>query len=137
LRLTTIAAVTVSALTLVAGVQAGDSATVIKLLSVQVSQKQPNAKTFVVNDTDLIDGKKVGHDTLTCRIVSQAKGNCSVVFTMRSGKLTGRFVISFSASSGKGSITGGSGKYAGAKGSFTYKNLNAKGTRTRVVLTLS
>jgi hypothetical protein len=34
-------------------------------------------------------------------------------------------------------IIGGTGEYAGAKGTLIFRNLNEKGTRTAVVLTLT
>jgi hypothetical protein len=132
----TVSAVVIGALVAVVNGQAARSATVIKLISVQVSQKQPTKDTVVVQDNDLINGKKAGHDTLRCKFAS-IKANCSIVIALAAGKLNGKLVILFSASSGRGLITGGSGKYAGANGSFKYKNLNPKGTRTSVVVTLT
>jgi hypothetical protein len=117
--------------------EAARSSEVIRFLAVQVNQKQPNDKTFIIKDNDLINGKKVGHDTLTCKAVSQSKANCSIVIVFAAGKLYAKFVLSFTAPGGKGTISGGTGKYAGAKGTLTFKNLNDEGTRTRVVLTLT
>ena len=117
--------------------QAAAGKEVIRFLSVQVSAKQTSANVVVINNNDLINGKKVGHDTLTCKLLSQTKANCSVLITLAGGKLHAKFAISSTATSGKGAITSGTGKYAGAKGSFTFKNLNAKGNRTSVVVTLT
>jgi hypothetical protein len=117
--------------------QAASGSDVIRLTSVQVSQKRPNDTTFLIHNNDVINGKKVGHDTLTCKVVAQSKVSCSIVVVLAAGKLNGKFVQSLSASSGKGTITGGTGEYAGASGRFTFRNLNTEGTRTGVVLTLT
>ena len=118
--------------------QAGGGSDVIRLTSVQVSEQHPDDRTIIVKNNDVINGKKVGHDTLTCKVVAQKnKVRCSIAVVLSAGKLTGRFVQSFSASGGKGTITGGTGRYAGAKGTFTFKNLNREGSRTGVVVTLT
>jgi hypothetical protein len=131
------AMLTTLGLLLTAGLaEAGTAGKVIKLVSVQQSQTQTK-DGFVIHDNDLINGKKAGRDTLTCKIVSQTKANCRLLIALAGGTIKGTFVIVLSKSSGGGKITGGTGTYASAKGTFTYKNLNAKGTRTLVVLTLA
>ena len=109
---------------------------VIRLTSVKVSEHHPNDQTFIVKNNDLINGRKAGHDTLTCKVVAQGKVSCSVVIVLAAGKLNGKFVQSITASSGKGTITGGTGKYAGAKGTFTFRPVKGEG-RTGVVVTLT
>jgi hypothetical protein len=115
--------------------QAAAAAEVIRLTSVKVSEHQPNDTTFIIHNNDLINGKKSGHDTVTCRIVAQNKVSCSIAIVLAAGNLKGKFVQSLTAPGGKGAITGGTGKYAGAKGTFTFRPLNGVG-RTRVVVTL-
>jgi hypothetical protein len=117
--------------------QATGGSEVIRFLSVRVSQKQPNDKTFIFRNKDMINGKKVGHDILTCTAISQTKASCSIVFAFAAGKLNAKFGLLFAASSGTGVISGGTGEYAGARGTLTFKNLDAEGTRTRVVVTLT
>jgi hypothetical protein len=116
--------------------QAAAGASVIRLTSVKVNEQHPNNETIILKNNDFINGKKAGHDTLTCKVAAQNKVNCSIAIVLVAGKLNGTFVQLLSASSGKGTITGGTGKYAGAKGSFTFRNLNSDGSRTGVVLTL-
>jgi hypothetical protein len=116
--------------------QAAGGSDVIRLTSVKVSEQHPNDQTIIIKNNDMINGKKAGHDTLTCK-VAQSKVSCSIAVVLAAGKLNGKFVQSFSASSGKGNITGGTGKYAGAKGTFTFRNLNSEGSRTGVVVTLT
>jgi hypothetical protein len=122
---------------LTSAAQATGGSEVIRFLAVKVSEKQPNDKSFIINENDLVNGKKVGHDTLTCKIVDQNHANCSIVIVFSAGKLNAKFVLPLGASSGKGTITGGTGKYAGAKGTLTWRNLNTEGTRTSVVLRLA
>jgi hypothetical protein len=129
-------AVAVCALAAGMSAQAASSAKLIKLLSVQQSQKE-SANGFVIRDNDFIGGKKAGRDTLTCKTASQQKANCTVLFVLSGGTIKGKFVIVFSKSGGQGTIVGGTGKYAGAKGKLAYRNLNEKGTRTAIVLTLT
>jgi hypothetical protein len=118
--------------------QAASGSEVIRFTSVQVSEQHPNEQTIIIKNNDLINGKKAGHDTLTCKVVvAQSKVSCSIAVVLAAGKLSGKFVQSFSASSGKGTITGGTGQYAGAKGTFTFRSLNSKGSRTGVVVTLT
>jgi hypothetical protein len=127
---------------LVAGVlltgvaQATVGSEVVRLTSVKVSEQHPNNETIIIKNNDLINGQKAGHDTLTCKVVAQGKVNCSIAIVLAAGKLSGKFVQSLSASSGKGTIIGGTGKYAGANGTFTFRNLNSDGSRTGVVVTL-
>jgi hypothetical protein len=120
---------------LLTGAAAGSD--VIRLTSVKVSEQHPNNETIIIKNNDLINGKKAGHDTLTCKVVAQSKVNCSIAVVLAAGKLNGKFVQSLSASSGKGTITGGTGKYADAKGTFTFRNLNSGGSRTGVVVRLT
>ena len=116
--------------------QAAGGSEVIRFTSVQVSEQHPNDQTFIVKNNDLINGKKAGHDTLTCKVVAQGKMSCSVAIVLAAGKLNGKFVQSITASGGKGTITGGTGKYAGAKGTFTFRPVKGEG-RTGVVVTLT
>jgi hypothetical protein len=126
----------VAAALLTGAAQAATGADVIRLTSVKVSEQHPNNETIIIENNDLINGKKAGHDTLTCKVVAQSKVNCSIAVVLAAGKLSGKFVQSLSASSGKGTIVGGTGKYAAAKGTFTFRNLNSDGSRTGVVVTL-
>jgi hypothetical protein len=108
---------------------------VIRLTAVQQSQKE--SKTgFVVHDIDFSGTKRVGHDTLTCTLVSKVKANCKLLIVLAGGTLKGTVPILFSKTQGAGVITSGTGSYAGAKGALVYRNLNKQGTRTSLVVTL-
>jgi hypothetical protein len=135
LRLLVMFTVTIGVFLAGVSAHAAAKSKVIRLVAVQVSQKATKGG-FVIKDNDFINGKRVGRDTLTCSGASQTKANCGLVVVLPGGTIKGKFVIVFSRSKGQGTIIGGTGKYAGAKGRLTFANLNAKGTRTAVVLTL-
>ncbi len=135
--LTVMALAIVGVLLVATGAQAAGTAKVIKLISVKVSEKHSTENTFVIKENDFINGKKVGHDTLVCKVVSQAKAQCTVVFALTSGTIKAKFTTALSASGGRGTITGGPGEYATAKGRLVYRNLNEDGSRTAVTLTLT
>jgi hypothetical protein len=128
-------AVVICALVFTISAQAASGATVVKLVAVQQSQKDIT-NGFMFKDIDLIGGKRAGHDTATCKLASQQKANCSILFYLSGGTIRAKLVILFSKPSGSGTITGGSGRYAGANGKLTFRNLNKEGTQTAVVLTL-
>jgi len=114
---------------------AGRTVKVIRLTAVQQSQTQ--SKTgFVVRDNDFSGTKRVGHDTLTCTVISKLKANCKLLITLAGGTLKGTVPILFSKTQGAGVITSGTGSYAGARGALVYRNLNKQGTRTSLVVTL-
>jgi hypothetical protein len=122
---------------LASAAHAAGRAEVIKLTAVTVSEKQPSETKFISNDNVIIGGKKSGTDTLNCTVVTQTKATCKIVIKLSSGTIKAKMTIKFTASKGSGTVTGGSGDYAGAKGSFTWKNLNKEGTRTAVAVTLT
>jgi hypothetical protein len=134
LRLVALALVSV-ALVVAASAEAGGAAPVIKFVAVQVSQKE-STNGFVLKDNDFVGSKKVGTDSLTCTVASQKKATCKIVVVRPAGTIRGTLVLIFAESQGKGTITGGTGTYAGAKGTLTFKNLNEEGTRTSVTITL-
>ena len=136
-KIASLVAALVAAVLVTGAAQAAGGSKIIRLTSVQVSEQHPNNQLIIIKNNDVINGKKVGHDTLTCKVVEQRKANCSIAIALAAGKLNGKFVQSFSASSGKGTITGGTGNYTGAKGTFTFRNLNREGSRTGVVVTLT
>jgi hypothetical protein len=105
----------------------------ISITSVEVGKtKQTGPHTVMVNDNDFSGTTMVGHDTLTCNTKS---GRCDVAISLTNGNILAHFTSS-AGSTGGGPITGGTGAYAGATGSFTFKNLNAHGTRTAVTLNI-
>jgi hypothetical protein len=85
-------------------------------------------------DRDLNDkGKVIGFDELYSSFnlkTGVGKGNVAVV--LKGGILYG--TLTFTQSSVGGKVTGGTGAFAGAKGTISARNLNAKGTRTAVTI---
>jgi hypothetical protein len=55
-----------------------------------------------------------------------------VIIVTKGGTVTGTLTLTQSAISGK--VTGGTGAFAGARGTIAARNLNAKGTRTAVTI---
>lgn len=136
MKIASLVSALVAGVLLTGAAQAAAGSDVIRLTSVMVSEQHPNNETIIIKNNDFISGKKAGHDTLTCKLVAQSRVNCSIAVVLAAGKLSGKFAQSLSASSGKGTIIGGTGKYLGARGTFTFKNLNKEGSRTGVVVTL-
>lgn len=119
-----------------AGPGAAVTPQVIRLTSVKVSQHQ--TKTVSVDrDNDYIGSKKIGHDTVTCSAVSKNSARCKVAFVRARGTIFLSFRTTFTALSGSGIVTGGSGAYDGVRGTFSYRALNKRNTRTAVVLRLT
>lgn len=114
---------------------ASTSLKTIRLVAVQQSQTQTKTG-FVVRDNDFAGGRRLGHDTLSCVVISKVKANCKLVLVLAGGTLKGTVPILFTKTQGAGVITSGTGSYAGAKGALVYRNLNKQGTRTSLVVTL-
>ena len=106
----------------------------ISITSVEVQSHQQGSNIFIVNDNDYSGKTKVGQDTLTCNTQTSL---CDVVVSLAGGNILAHFKSAANATSGSGQITGGTKGFAGATGTLTYKNLNAKGTRTAVTLKIT
>ena len=87
---------------------------------------------IVIRDDDYAGKRLIGHDNLTC---AYATGKCTALFALTAGTIKARFVGS--GTTGSGTVVGGTGSYSGARGSFTWRNLNASGSRTGIVITFS
>ena len=135
MKITLITALVAGAL-LAGASQAAANKQVIRFLSVQVSAKQTSANVVVINNNDLINGKKVGHDTLTCKLLS-ARGRTAGPDRARGREAARDVAIDSPADpAGERAVREAASLHAGAKGSFSF-NLNAKGNRTSVVVTLA
>jgi hypothetical protein len=78
-------------------------------------------------------GKVIGFDELYIAFnlkTGTGKGNVAVV--TKGGVLYGTLRLTQTSISGR--VTGGTGKFAGARGTISARNLNAKGTRTAVTI---
>jgi hypothetical protein len=87
-------------------------------------------------DTDVnAKGKVIGYDELYLSFNPKANTGIFYITVVASG---GFLYASAAAGSGpvnKGTITGGTGAFKGAKGTIVAKNLNAAGTKTAVTIT--
>jgi hypothetical protein len=107
----------------------------IAFTSVTASQKQ--TKTGFTSVSNDFQGKtKVGQDRLKC-IFKGNVGACAVTVTRSDGTIKAAFTIKGNPTGGPLKVVGGTGAYAGAGGTGTYKNLNKSGSRTAVTLKLA
>jgi hypothetical protein len=107
----------------------------LKFTSVTERSVDFSKTTSAQQDRDLNNkGKVIGFDELYFSFnlkTGVAKGNVALV--TNGGILYG--VLTATQSSIKGKVTGGTGKFKGAKGTIVAKNLNTSGTRTEVTVT--
>ena len=122
---------------LIASSPAMAKARVLRLTVVTVSH-QDTKSGFIDHDSDYIGSTVIGHDTVTCTYTGKKSARCRVLFVRPSlGTISLRFRTTATASSGHGVVTGGTRAYARATGTFTYKSLNKRATRTSVVVHLT
>ena len=91
--------------------------------------------TFGGTEIDRRAGHRVGFDLISGKF-DPATGTVTidVAVARRGGLLYGK-VHTVSATRYVGRVTGGSGRFKGASGTVTARNLNQQGSRTRVVVT--
>jgi hypothetical protein len=94
---------------------------------------------FAQQDTDLnaAGTKTVGFDMLYIAFSSPNTGTLNVTVDTKGGFLYGTATVTKSGGVSNGKVTGGTGAFAKATGTFTAKNLNPKGTRTLVTVKYS
>jgi hypothetical protein len=92
-------------------------------------------RTFGGTEIDRRAGHRVGFDLISGKF-DPATGTATidVAVARRGGLLYGK-VHTVSATRYVGRVTGGSGRFKGASGTVTARNLNQQGSRTRVVVT--
>jgi hypothetical protein len=130
----TLATLGASAAVLALGAAAATGATTINFTS--VTKSQGNTKTGFVSREDVLQGgKKVGSDVLRCTF-GKGKARCRVTVTLPKGTVVGTFTIAESSNGGAITVVDGTGAYADAAGTGTFRNLNKQGTRTAVTLRL-
>src|SRR5215207_6339453 len=118
-----------------AGASTAVNREVIAFTAVVVKQKQGQA-TYTATEKDYVGSKQIGHDNVTCVVTTRTTAACNVEFVQQKGKLYLAFTQRFNQSGGHGHVIWGTGAYKNAAGTFTYKNLNKAGTRTKVAITL-
>ena len=109
---------------------------VYSFISVTKSEVDFTKTSSGQQDTDTnAKGKVIGYDELYFTFNPRTnKGTINVTVVAPGGFLYGAGSVSESPTI-KGSVTGGTGAFKGAKGTFVAKNLNAAGTKTAVTIT--
>ena len=117
----------------------------LHLISVQKSQFFVQARTphkkpqlggsvFGFNDVDTYDDGTKGTDEGACTIVSKSRAVCHIEAQNANGTLS--FAGSFNPNGKTGTlaVTGGTGSYAGARGSLVFKDITSKKTDVTVTI---
>jgi hypothetical protein len=119
---------------LAASTAAAPAGKTIHVTAVRVSHKQETRNVFVENDELYSGGARVGYDILSCTVISRKSISCVGLVSVGRATLTARFVTPVKARSGTGTLDGGTGTFQKAKGTFTWKNLDPRGKRTKLTL---
>ena len=127
------------ALVLPAVASASSATHTLKFISVQKSAVMFSKTTGANQDTDVnAKGKTVGFDMIYFAATSATTGAVNVTVDTAGGFLYGTGTINIKTGVfTNGKVTGGTGAFAGAKGTIKAKALNASGTRTAVTITYS
>jgi hypothetical protein len=87
-------------------------------------------------DTDVNGaGKVVGYDMLYLTVASPASVAINITVDVNGGMLYGTATLNGQGVVSNGKVTGGTGSFEGATGTFTVKSLNKAGTRHAVAIT--
>jgi hypothetical protein len=82
------------------------------------SPLRPSKTSFVLTDNDAADGKTIGRDVLYCTGAGTGASHCRVAFAQKGGLLYAKFALSDTTGALKGTVTGGTGRFAHAKGTL-------------------
>jgi hypothetical protein len=97
---------------------AAPDATGFTLQATQTARKiTATQQTFA--ETLRIGGKVVGHDAISCLVKSPGVGTCKATFTLTNGTITVAGLVHETTATSKLPVTGGSGRYKGARGTLT------------------
>jgi hypothetical protein len=97
------------------------------VLATQTASKQA-AKSITFRET-LASGKKVvGHDLVTCKVVSKTALACTAAFTFSKGVIRVAGKVLYAKTANVLAITGGTKSYKGAKGTLTLQDVTSKTT---------
>ena len=97
----------------------------------------PGDKVVITSDMLSARGTLIGRADFDCTVTGAGRhsgGVCQGVVTLPGGQLTGQFGVGPSGETEKQAITGGSGKYEGARGQFIIGE--AKGAEEHVTIEL-
>ena len=90
------------------------------------SPLQLSKTSYVLTDNDVAGGKTIGHDVLYCTDTGTGASHCSVAFAQKGGLLYAQFALSDATGALKGTVTGGTGSFAHAKGTLTGQAISQK-----------
>ena len=103
--------------TTVDGASAAPRAHTLKFVAVSTAEHRTGPRTFVGTEVERHHGKVVGYDTLSGKFNLQThKVFIWVAVARKGGQLLGHVTIRESSPHFKGKVTGGSGRFRGAKG---------------------
>jgi hypothetical protein len=127
-----VAVSTAGALALPAVAGAQSATHTLKVISVTGKTVVFGKSAAAQQDADVNSaGQPIGFDLLHVTLASGSSGTVKLVVDGRAGFLYGTADINLkSGAVSHGRVTGGTGSYLGASGTFTARNLNASGTRT-------
>ena len=120
-----------------AGIASALEPQTLTLTFVQVTLTRQGPKAFTARDTlyDAKGRKAIGHDVSRCTLLNPAVAKCKATIMLGNGTITAAFKSVKPSPGGTGTVTGGTGAYAGAKGTLRFTQ-NAAGTRGKIVLTI-
>jgi hypothetical protein len=92
--------------------------------------------TVAEQDTDVTSaGKTIGFDELYATQTGKTTGKANVAYAENGGLLYGALILTHNGADAHGTVTGGTGTFAGATGTITAKPANQSGTHSAVTIT--
>jgi hypothetical protein len=120
----------------IASAHAGARTHKLVFTSVLVNQVEYSSTSEALQDKDVNGkGQVIGFDELYTTFNPKTGGKATVAVALKGGLLIGKLAITQSGISG--TVTGGTGSFAGAKGTISGHSLNSSGTRTAVTIDYS
>jgi hypothetical protein len=123
-----VATATVAAAVAGPALAAGGATTATQHFDAQSSSPALRSSTtsYVLTDNDVAGGKTIGRDVLYCTDTGTGASHCRVAFAQNGGLLYAQFGLSNTTGALKGTVTGGTGNFARAKGTLTGQATSAK-----------
>ena len=82
--------------------------------------------SYALTDNDVASGKTIGRDVLYCTDAGRGTSHCHVAFTQKGGLLYAKFALADTTGVLKGTVTGGTGRFAHAKGTLAGQAVSKK-----------
>jgi hypothetical protein len=125
------------AFVLPAAASASTTTHTLKFIAVTKSSTALSSSAEAEQDTDVNSaGKVVGYDMLYLAFASTS-ATINITVDVNGGMLYGTATLNGEGVVSHGKVTGGTGSFKGASGTFTVKSLNKAGTRHAVSITYS